>query len=115
MNFTPPALMPAYPEILLLIMVCGILLVDLFVSEGHRWITYALSLLTLLACALLTVAVGQATGGEVTYTFSNMFVLDHMGNLLKMLSYLAVAACIIDLHQGQCRGAVGLLVSGREG
>jgi NADH-quinone oxidoreductase subunit N len=95
MNFTPPDLMPAYPEILLLIMASVILLVDLFVGETRRWITYALSIFTLVGCALLTVAVGQATGGEVTYTFSNMFVVDHMGNLLKLLSYLAVAACII--------------------
>ncbi len=95
MNFTPPELMPAYPEILLLILASLILLVDLFVSEARRWVVYALSLATLLGCALLTAAVGQATGGEVTYTFNNMFVVDHMGSLLKLLSYLAVAACII--------------------
>ena len=95
MKFTPPDLMPAYPEIMLLIMASLILLVDLFVGENRRWVTYALSLFALAACALLTVAVAQATGGEVTYTFSNMFVLDQMGNLLKMLSYVAVAACII--------------------
>ena len=95
MNFPMPDLLPAYAEIFLLAMACVILVADLFLKDGQRDPVYFLSLATLLGCAVLTVGTVQATGGQVTYTFSNMFVSDYMGNLLKMLTYIAVAACLV--------------------
>jgi len=95
MSFPMPDLLPAYAEIFLVAMASVILIADLVVPGRDRSITYALSLLTLLGCAVLTVGVVQGTGGELTYTFSNMFVSDFMGNLLKMLTYIAVAACLV--------------------
>jgi len=95
MSIPMPDLLPAYAEIFLVAMASVILIADLVMPGRDRGITYGLSLLTLLGCAVLTVAVVQGTGGEVTYTFSNMFVSDYMGNLLKMLTYIAVAACLV--------------------
>ena len=95
MSVPMPDLLPAYAEIFLVAMASVILIADLVMPGRDRGITYGLSLLTLLGCAVLTVAVVQGTGGEVTYTFSNMFVSDYMGNLLKMLTYIAVAACLV--------------------
>jgi NADH-quinone oxidoreductase subunit N len=90
-----PDLVPAYAEIFLVVMASVILIADLVIPGRDRGITYGLSLLTLLGCAVLTVGAVQGTGGQVTYTFSNMFVSDFMGNLLKMLTYIAVAACLV--------------------
>jgi len=95
MNFPMPDLMPAYAEVLLLAAASLILVVDLLLNESQRWITYALSLLTLLGCAFLTTVTGALTGMQVTQTFGGMFVSDAMGNSLKMFTYLAVAACLV--------------------
>jgi len=95
MNFPMPDFVPAYPEIFLALMASAILITDLILPGRGRSITYGLSLLALVGCAVLTVGVVQSTAGQVTYTFSNMFVSDYMGNLLKMLTYIAVAACMV--------------------
>ena len=91
-----PLLLPAYPEIWLLAMASIILVVDLFLPEdGRRGVVYWLSLATIAGCALLTVAAAQATGGRPAYTFGDMFVADLMAHTLKLLSYVAVAACFV--------------------
>ncbi len=91
-----PLLLPAYPEIWLAAMASVILLVDLFAPE--RWrnaATYGLALATLAGCAFLTIGVAQATGGRSAYTFGDMFVADLMADLLKLLTYVAVALCFV--------------------
>ncbi len=57
MNFPMPNLLPAYPEIFLLLMVSLVLVVDLFLPERLRYVTYSLSQLTLLGCLVLTLDV----------------------------------------------------------
>jgi NADH-quinone oxidoreductase subunit N len=95
-EYTLPLLLPAYPEIWLLAMASIILVVDLFLPEdSRRSVVYWLSLATLAGCALLTIAAVQATGGQPAYTFGDMFVADLMAHTLKLLSYLAVAACFV--------------------
>jgi len=95
-GFSLPILLPAYPEIWLLVMAAAILLVDLFLPEaGRRAAVYWLSLATLAGCAVLTVLAVQATGGQVAHTFGDMFVADLMAHTLKFLSYVAVAACLV--------------------
>jgi NADH-quinone oxidoreductase subunit N len=95
-EFTLPLLLPAYPEIWLLAMASIILVVDLFLPEhSRRSVVYWLSLATLAGCALLTIVAAQATGGQPAYTFGDMFVADLMAHTLKLLSYLAVAACFV--------------------
>ena len=90
-----PILLPAYAEILLMIMASAILLVDLFLPERLRALTYWLSLATLAACFVLTVYVVRATGGQSAYTFGGMFVSDLMANVLKLLTYAAVAVSLV--------------------
>ena len=95
MNFTMPNLLPAYPEIFLLIMVSAILVVDLFLSQKLRYVSYALTQLALLGCAVLTLDVAVLTQGMVTYTFSNMFVADLMGHALKLAAYIALFTTLV--------------------
>src|SRR5450830_400545 len=95
MNFTMPNLLPAYPEIFLLIMVSVVLVVDLFLPQRLRYVTYALSQLTLAGCALLTLNVAYLTGGQAVYTFSNMFVADLMAHALKLGAYIAVSTALV--------------------
>ncbi len=90
-----PDLLPAYPEIFLVVMASVILIADLFDSGRERGMTYGLSLATLVGCAVLTLGEMQAGGGQVGYAFGSMFVSDYMGNVLKLLTYMAVAACFV--------------------
>ncbi len=90
-----PILLPAYGEILLLVLASAILLVDLFLPERLRGLTHWLSLATLAACFVLTVQVVRATGGQAAYTFGGMFVADLMANVLKLVVYAAVAAVLV--------------------
>lgn len=83
----------AYPEILLLIMACVIALVDLGVKTPMRNATYALTLLTLGALAVL-LAMYARTGQTVT-GFGGMVVTDPMGSWLKCFATLAMMATLV--------------------
>ena len=82
----------AAAEIFLLTAVCVILLIDVFLSDRLRWVTYALSLLTLAGTAFVTVEF--AVEGRVT-AFEGMFVADPMGDVLKLFSYGTVAVSFL--------------------
>lgn len=90
-------LIPVYPEIFLLIAASAILLIDLFVSDAKRHITYVLTMATLVICTLLSLA--NVDSGLTVYTFHNMFVSDPMSNLLKVFSYIAVGLTLIYSRQ----------------
>ena len=82
-----------YPEIILLVMGCVILLVDLWVKSPMRTLTYVLTLLT-----LGVVAIGEAsyaTGGQTFYGFGNMVVVDPMGSWLKCFSSIALMVSLV--------------------
>ncbi|MGH8617848.1 MAG: NADH-quinone oxidoreductase subunit NuoN [Burkholderiales bacterium] len=84
---------PAYPELFVLAMVCVVLLVDLFLPEDRRWVTYALTMATLAGAFLLTL-LGLGSE-EVEYTFLGMFVYDLLAHVLKLLVYLTVGAILV--------------------
>ncbi|MGN6701639.1 MAG: NADH-quinone oxidoreductase subunit N, partial [Burkholderiaceae bacterium] len=84
---------PLYPEVFLLVATSAILLIDMFLPDARRRVTYLLSLATLAVCAALTLA--QFDGGATVYTFHGMFVSDPMANLLKLCIYLAAALTLI--------------------
>ncbi|MES2772021.1 MAG: NADH-quinone oxidoreductase subunit NuoN [Pseudomonadota bacterium] len=84
MQFVLPDLRPASAEIFLLLMSCVLLIVDLFVKEPRRTLTFTLSLLILALTAGLTWMIG---GGDVAYTFNRMYVADALGDLLKLVVY----------------------------
>ena len=85
-------LTPVAAEIFLLVMVCAILIADLFVTNPTKTLTYLLVQLTLLGCSVITVATHQS---GVTHLFHNMFVDDLMSDVLKLLSYLALSMALV--------------------
>ena len=94
---TNPNLIPVYAEIFLLVAASAILLIDMFLAESKRSLTYVLSLATLAICAYLSWV--DYSAGATVYTFNNMFVSDPMSNLLKLFSYLAVGITLVYSRQ----------------
>ena len=82
-----------YPEIILLVMGCVILLVDLWVKSPMRTLTYVLTLLTLGVVAVA--AATYAMGGQTFYGFGNMVVVDPMGSWLKCFSSVALMVSLV--------------------
>ncbi|RQO33213.1 NADH-quinone oxidoreductase subunit NuoN [Herminiimonas sp. KBW02] len=90
-------LIPVLPEIFLAIAICAILLIDLFLKDEKRNITYVLSIIALLVCGVLSLC--DFNTGATVYTFNNMFVSDPMSSLLKICSYVAVGLTLIYSRQ----------------
>ena len=86
-NFVVPDLLPAAPELFLAAMALVILMIDLLVKDSRRTLTFALTQLTLVGCAVIQFSTST---GEIVYTFSNMFVDDLMADLLKLFLYMTV-------------------------
>ena len=86
MSFEIPNIIPAIPEIFLLGMICTILVIDLFLSDRSRIITYLLAQLALLGALFLTL---NSMSTETVLTFSDTFVRDPMSDILKVAIYLA--------------------------
>ncbi|HRQ04502.1 MAG TPA: NADH-quinone oxidoreductase subunit NuoN [Nitrosomonas halophila] len=91
MDFLSPDFAPAYPEIFLLVMVCVVMLADLFAGEKHRYLAFFLALFALAGAAVLTYSTFST---EVSYTFAGMFVDDALSDTLKLLMYLTVATVL---------------------
>ncbi|MGG7604226.1 NADH-quinone oxidoreductase subunit NuoN [Massilia sp. BKSP1R2A-1] len=90
-------LAPVYAEIFLLIAASAILLIDMFLKEGKRNLTYVLTLLAIFGCGVLTFA--DMNSGATVYTFSGMYVADPMSNLLKLVTYVATAMTLVYSRQ----------------
>ncbi len=84
-------LSPAAPEIFALIMVCAILIIDLFLEEARRHVSFVLTLVTLLVTAVLA----AAGGGGVQHAFNGMFVADPMSQALKVFICISVGAMLV--------------------
>jgi len=82
----------AAPEMFLLAATCAVLLVDLFLSDRQRQVTYFLSLATLAVTAAL---VARLPEGVRTLAFNGMFVEDGVARLLKLVSCGTVAAVFL--------------------
>ncbi len=98
-----PNLSLAAPEIFLATAICVVLLVDVFLRQEQRHITYTLSMLALVGSAAFSAwfAVDQSAT-----TFSESYVADPAGNALKMFAYLIVA--IVFLYSRDYLKATGL-------
>ncbi len=112
MTFATPNLVPVYPEMFLLAALSAILIADLFVSEAHRFLTYAYTQLALVGTAGFLVL--GATGVPLT-TFGGMFVDDPMGRTLKLVAVLAVALMLAysrsyNQQRGLFRGEFHVLI-----
>lgn len=92
MNFVAPDFMPVLPELFVLTMTCLVLVIDVFLEQRQRHITYGLAQLTLLGAALLTLV--TYAHAPVTTMFGH-YIKDAMGDLLKLFIYLSSAAVFL--------------------
>ncbi len=92
MGFEVPNFTPAIPEIFLLAGACFVLLADLFVSDKNRFITYLMAQVVLLITAGLVLT---NFGSETITTFSDMFVLDPMAQVLKVALILVTVGVFV--------------------
>ncbi len=81
MEYNLASLQPALPEIFLLSAACLILVIDLFLTERTRLLTYGLSLAALAGAVALTL---YAAGPEREILFHGSFVRDPMSDVLKI-------------------------------
>ncbi|WP_376693215.1 NADH-quinone oxidoreductase subunit NuoN [Wenzhouxiangella sp. EGI_FJ10409] len=84
----------ALPEIFVLSMACVILLADLFISDERRGLTHTLAVVTLVFAAILSLRLMMAPG-EVAYAFSDTFIRDRFGDVLKVFCYLILIGVFI--------------------
>jgi NADH-quinone oxidoreductase subunit N len=87
-------LMIALPEIILMVSASIILLVDMFLRDARRRLTYGLSMLVLIVCGLVS-AYHYYNEPAVIHSFHKLFVLDPMASLLKLFSVLAVGLTLL--------------------
>jgi len=85
----------AAPEMFVLAATCIVLLVDLFLTERTRWVTFALSLLTLASASWITTVTGFS---ERTVGWHGTYVADPLSSLLKIVAYGAVAVAFLYGH-----------------
>ena len=77
-----------YPEALLLLLACAVALVDLYVTDPKRRLTFWLAQASLAAVAALHWIFYD--GGATIYGMQRMMVGDPMGHLLAFFATLAV-------------------------
>ncbi|MFZ2651793.1 MAG: NADH-quinone oxidoreductase subunit NuoN [Burkholderiaceae bacterium] len=77
-----------YPEIVLLVMACLVTLVDLWLSDPRKRVTYGLTQATLAAVAGLHLAAFNT--GSTDYAMQRLVVADPLGHLLGFFAALAV-------------------------
>jgi NADH-quinone oxidoreductase subunit N len=81
------------PEIFLLVMACTVALVDLFVIDAQRRLTFWLTQGSLAVLALMRLS--SLVEGQTLYALGNMVVVDPMGQLLGLIATLAVMGTIV--------------------
>lgn len=82
----------ALPEILLLITVSLLVMADALSPAARRFGLQKLALLALVPSLIASIV---QMGTPTAYAFGGMYVADSLGSLLKICSYIAVAATII--------------------
>ena len=87
---------PLIPEIFVLFMACVILMVDLYLTEFNRHITYLLSIVTMAIAGLLTL--GTMSPGVVV-VLNGTFISDPMAVILKLFVYLMTAGVFVYSRQ----------------
>ena len=91
-TFSLATLAPAIPEIALLAFVSALLVIDLFVTESERHLTFWLAIASLLGTAVLA---GSIAGSASAVTFQGMFVADPMSQVLKVAVLLCAAVTLV--------------------
>ena len=81
-------LLPVLPEIVMLAAACAILLIDAFLSDVRRHVSFWLTQATLLVSAWLTLTTAQL---EPVRILNALVVDDMLSDLLKFFSYVSVS------------------------
>ncbi len=81
-------LLPVLPEVVMLAMACAILVLDLFLSDARRHVSYWLTQATLAACAWIAVT---TMNPAPVVAFHGLVVDDVMSDFLKLASCAAVS------------------------
>jgi len=84
----------ALPEIFVAIMACVVLVADLFVTDRRRGFTHTLAVLVLVFAAIITLRVMMPVG-ESVLAFSETFVRDRFGDVVKLFAYLVLAGVFV--------------------
>ena len=87
MEFEIPKMSAALPEMFVLGMACLILVIDLFLTDKNRIITYLLAQATLVGAAIASLGYQF---GSPEIAFNGSFIRDAMGDTLKVFIYLSV-------------------------
>jgi NADH-quinone oxidoreductase subunit N len=85
MEFEPSNLIPLLPEIFVLTLACAVLLVDLYVKESQRILTYGLTQIGLIGAAVVTLWVAVP---EPQVVFDGTYVRDTLSDVLKVAIYV---------------------------
>tara|TARA_Y100001970_G_scaffold269964_1_gene363289 strand:- start:116 stop:1546 length:1431 start_codon:yes stop_codon:yes gene_type:complete len=86
------SLFPIAPEIFLISSICFVLVLDVFISDSKRIITYWSSVIAVIITALLSLL---TFNHEITILFSGSVIIDPISSLLKTFSSLLIAICFI--------------------
>ena len=92
MPFEMPSLIPVLPELFLLTMTCVILVLDLFLKDEQRVISYGLAQVSLLLAVCI---VYLTSGSEAEIIFYGSVIRDPMGDVLKVAIYLISAGAFL--------------------
>ena len=91
MSFQIPDITPALPELVLMLSACAVLVVDVYISDRYRAVTYQLAQAGLVLTALTCIGLFPA---EPVVTFDGHFVSDTLSAVLKvfilLVSYFAL-------------------------
>ena len=82
----------AAPEIFLTAAICVVLLVDVFLRDGQRNVTYVLAMLALIGTAAVTL---HTSVDHRVLAFGGSFVLDPTSGVLKMFAYIIVGVVFL--------------------
>lgn len=92
MDTLPFDLISVLPELIILLMAMGVLLLDLFIKPSNRYSLEWLSHVALWSAAGVTVS---STMSSVSYSFSAMLVDDALGDTLKFMIYLSTSLTLV--------------------
>ena len=92
-DITFASLAPALPEIYLTLMICVVLMVDVFAGPKRSGLSATFTQFTLLLGAALTGFVSHV--GERTVLFDGLYVADELAWVLKLCGFLFVAFALL--------------------
>lgn len=92
MTLAPTDFVVLMPEIFVLSMACVILVLDLFLQDNERVISYWLTQLTLVFAAVITLSLNH---GQTQLVFHGTYIADPMAAVLKVSIYLVAALAFL--------------------